>query len=97
MKVDAFRHCRCLRHLGNIMIAVVVLLQSLVYYAVASSYIRLLVRGSLGLKLLALLVLISFSTLVRCPWSCTPSVSTANRPRSSGSLLSRASAQTVHD
>jgi hypothetical protein len=65
MKIDFFRYCKCLRYLGHVMILVVLGLQSLVFYAVAHSYARLLRDGSLGIKVLALLVLASFTAVVR--------------------------------
>jgi hypothetical protein len=65
MKMDVFRHCKCLRYLGHVMVVVVLALQCLVFIAIADSYIRLLFRGAVGLKVVALLVLSSFTAVVR--------------------------------
>ena len=64
-KLDVFRFCRLLRHLGNVMILVVLALVCLVSYSVSVGYIDLFKRGSILLRFVCVLVLASFFALVR--------------------------------
>jgi hypothetical protein len=65
MKYDVFRFCRCLRYVGSVMIIVVLGLEALVYHAISTTYIKILKKSGAGYKVLAVLVLLTYTALVR--------------------------------
>jgi len=64
-KLDVFRHCRVLRHAGNVMIAVVLALLCAVFYAVVSGYADHFSEQKVWKKLVSVLVIASFALVVR--------------------------------
>eukprot|EP00892_Ulva_mutabilis_P003760 jgi/Ulvmu1/1756/UM117_0033.1 len=63
LRFDVFRFCRCLRYAGGVMILVVLAIEGFLYQTVCSTYIRLLLKGSSGVKLIALFVLLTYTAV----------------------------------
>ena len=64
LRFDVFRFCRCLRYAGGLMILVVLGLEGLIYQTVVTVYTQLLLHGSLGYKIIALCVLLTYTVVV---------------------------------
>lgn len=70
LRFDVFRFCRCLRYAGGVMILVVLALEGLLYQTVCTVYTRMLLQSSIGYKITALCVLLTYTALVKLAHAC---------------------------